>query len=313
VRLKVVNRWRDLEPEQRGAAVALGNFDGVHRGHRRVIADAARAAGALKAPLGVISFEPHPHRVFHPDAEPFRLMTLDQQARTMDALGVDIFYVLPFDGQMARFTDEEFAREVLKGGLGARHVAAGFDVTFGYGRTGDPAALRRYGDIYGFSVSIAEALGDAEAEKYSSSKVRAALKAGHPERAARILGRPFAIEGVVVEGQHLGRELGFPTANVPAGDYVRPRLGVYATRTRLADGREVPGVANFGENPTTGLVEARLEVWLFDFDEDLYGQTLETDLVAFLRPELKFDGLEALVAQIKLDADQARAILTPEI
>ncbi len=311
--LKIIHGWRNLEPEQRGASVALGNFDGVHLGHRRVIADAARAAGALDAPLGVISFEPHPRTVFQPDAEPFHLMTLGQQARIMESLGVDLFYVLPFDAEMAALTDETFAREVLVGGLGARHVAAGFDITFGAGRSGDPAALRRYGERFGFSVSIAEALGDAEADKYSSSAVRAALKAGHPERAARILGRPFAIEGVVVEGQHLGRKLGYPTANVFAGDYVRPKLGVYATRTRLADGREIPGVANFGENPTTGLVEARLEVWLFDFDEDLYGQTLETDLIAFLRPELKFDGLDALIAQIGADAAQARALLTPEM
>ena len=313
MRLKVVNGWRDLEPDQRGAAVALGNFDGVHRGHRRVIADAARAAGALKVPLAVISFDPHPRRVFQPDAEPFRLMTLDQQARALDGLGVDLFYVLPFDETLAHFDDEEFARKVLVEGLGARHVAAGFDITFGFGRTGDPLALQRYGQRYGFSVSIAEGLGDAEAGKYSSSAVRAALKAGHPERAAQILGRPFAIEGVVVEGQHLGRQLGFPTANIAAGDYVRPKLGTYATRTRLADGREIPGVANFGENPATGLVDARLEVWLFDFDEDLYGQTLENDLIAFLRPEMMFDGLEPLIAQIKLDAAWARALLTPDI
>jgi riboflavin kinase/FMN adenylyltransferase len=309
--LKVVNGWRNLEPEQRGASVALGNFDGVHRGHRRVIADAAKAAGALKVPLGVISFEPHPRRVFHPDSEPFRLMTLEQQARVMDALGVELFYVLPFDAQMAHFTDQEFVDRVLVEGLGARHVAVGFDITFGFGRTGNPEAMARYGQAYGFSVSIAEGLGDAGTEKYSSSAVRAALKAGHPERAAEILGRPFAIEGVVVEGQHLGRKLGYPTANIAAGDYVRPRLGTYATRTRLADGREIPGVANFGENPTTGLVDARLEVWLFDFDEDLYGQTLETDLIAFLRPELTFSGLEPLIEQIRLDAEQARALLTP--
>jgi riboflavin kinase/FMN adenylyltransferase len=313
LRLKVLHGWRDLEPEYRGAALALGEFDGVHKGHQRVIALAAAAAGRLGAPLGVISFDPHPRRWFQPDAEPFRLMTVDQQARALDSLGADFFYILPFDAEMAEMTDEVFAREVLAHGLGARHVAAGFDVTFGKGRTGDPEALTRYGEAHGFSVSIAERAGDGEAVKYSSSAVRDALVAGRPERAAEILGRPFAIEGVVVEGQKLGRKLGYPTANVWAGDYVRPRLGSYATRTRFADGREVPGVANFGVNPTTGIVDARLEVWLFDFDEDLYGQTLETDLIAFLRPELKFDGLDALIDQIAQDADRARAILTPPI
>jgi len=309
----MVHGWRDLEPEVKGASLALGEFDGVHKGHQRVIAAAALAARQLHAPLGVISFEPHPRRWFHPDAEPFRLMSLDQQARALDALGADFFYVLPFNADMAQMSDEAFARDVLAGGLGARHVSAGFDITFGKGRTGDPAALIRHGAAHGFSVSIAEKAGDDRAEKYSSSAVRAALQAGHPERATEILGRPFAIEGVVIEGQKLGRKLGFPTANIWAGDYVRPMLGSYATRTRLADGREIPGVANFGVNPTTGLVDARLEVWLFDFDENLYGQTLETDLVAFLRPELKFDGLEPLIAQIAEDAAQARAILTPPL
>ena len=311
--LRIVLGWRDLAAEQRGAAVALGEFDGVHRGHLGVIASAARAAHDQGLPLGVISFEPHPQRYFRPDAEPFRLMTLDQQARALEALGVDLFYVLPFETEMANLTDEAFAAQVLADGLGAQHVAAGFDITFGKGRTGDPDALRRYGEAYGFSVSITERMGDGAVEKFSSSAVREALKAGQPERAAEILGRPFAIEGVVVEGQHLGRQLGYPTANVLAGDYVRPRLGSYATRTRLADGREVPGVANFGVNPTTGLVEARLEVWLFDFNEDLYGQTIETDLVNFLRPELKFDGLEALIDQIRQDAEKARALLMPAI
>lgn len=311
--LQVVKGWRDLPAESRGAAVALGNFDGVHRGHQRVIAAAARAALAQRAPLGVISFEPHPRRWFQPYAAPFRLMNLDQQARAMDNLGVDRLYVLPFDAEMAVMTDEDFAGRVLAGGMGVSHVAAGFDITFGKDRTGDPQALRRYGAAYGFSVSIVERMGDGEAEKFSSSAVRQALSEGRPERATEILGRPFAIEGVVQRGQQLGRKLGFPTANINLDDYVVPRLGSYATRTRLPDGRCVPGVANIGCNPTTGVVEARLEVWLFDFDEDLYGQTLDTDLIAFLRPEVKFDGVEALIAQVMTDAAQARGLLTPQI
>jgi riboflavin kinase/FMN adenylyltransferase len=309
VALRIIEGWRDLGDDARGAAVALGEFDGVHLGHRAVIALAADAGRKLDAPLGVISFEPHPRRFFTPDAEPFELTTRSQQARALEALGADFLYVIPFDPALAAMSDEAFARDVLAEGLGARHVAAGFDVTFGKDRSGDPEALGRYGEAFGFSVSIAPRLGDAEAAKYSSSAVREALKAGNPERAAEILGRPFAMEGVVVEGQHLGRTLGFPTANVGAGDYVRPRLGSYATRTRLPDGRRIPGVANFGENPATGKVEARLEVYLFDFDEDLYGQIIETELIAFLRPELDFEGLEALVAQIADDAANARQVL----
>jgi riboflavin kinase/FMN adenylyltransferase len=308
--LRIVSGWRGLPPEARGASVALGNFDGVHQGHRQVIAEAAKAASALKAPLAVIRFTPHPADILHPPQEPYRLMTGDQQARTLEALGANLLYDLPFD-RIAPLSDEAFAREVLADGLGVRHVAAGFDIRFGHGRSGDADSLKRWGDEYGFSVSIAPRV-TADGAKVSSSAAREAVRAGEVDKAAKILGRPFAIEGVVVEGQHLGRKLGYPTANVFLGDYVRPRLGSYATRTRLADGRVVPGVANIGQNPTTGLVDARLEVWLFDFDEDLYGQTIETELVAFLRPEAKFDSLDELIRQIGADAAAAKAILTPD-
>ncbi|WP_309644080.1 riboflavin kinase, partial [Phenylobacterium sp.] len=178
--------------------------------------------------------------------------------------------------------------------------------------TGSPELMAAYGDELGFTVSVAEALGEGET-KYSSTGVREALRDGRPQDAAAILGRPFAIEGMVERGRQLGRTLGFPTANVALTDYVIPRLGVYATRTRLPDGREVAGVANIGVNPTiAGEIAPRLEVWLFDFDEDIYDQVIETDLIAFLRPEEKFDGLETMTAQVMKDAAQARALLLPE-
>jgi riboflavin kinase/FMN adenylyltransferase len=309
--MRIVRHWKGLSPADQGASVALGNFDGVHRGHQHVIALAARAAGEAKAPLGVVSFEPHPRRIFQPDAPAFRLMKPDQQARALAALGVDLLYVLPFDGEMANLSDRAFVEEVLHGGLGVRHVSVGFDISFGKGRTGSPEGMAALGETLGFGVSVAPAVGDTD-EKFSSTAVRQALRDGRPEAAAAVLGRPFAIEGVVQHGRKLGRQLGFPTANVALDDYVTPRFGVYATRTRLPDGREVPGVANIGVNPTVGEVDPRLEVWLFDFDEDLYDQTLETDLVAFLRPEQKFDGVEAMVDQIREDACQARALLTPD-
>ncbi len=311
MKLKIVHGWKDLAAEDRGAAAALGNFDGVHRGHQQVIAEAARAASALKAPLGVITFDPHPRRLFRPTEPAFRLMTIEQQARVLGGMGVDVLYLLPFDFQMASFSDKEFVEQVLVDGLGVKHVAAGFDISFGKGRTGSPEALAAYGDQKGFGVSIAEPVAGKAGDKFSSTSVRDALREGHPETAARILGRPFAIEGVVRRGQQLGRQLGFPTANVEIVDYVVPKLGVYATRTRLPDGREVPGVANLGNNPTTGAVETRLETWLFDFDEDLYGQVIETQLIAFLRPELKFDSIELMVEQIRRDETDARAIVAP--
>ncbi len=306
--LKIVHGWKSLDPADRGASVALGNFDGVHLGHQAVIGQAATAARACGCPLGVITFDPHPRRLFHPDEPSFRLMTLDQQARALEALGVSRLHVLNFDFEMASFSDREFAQFVLHEGLGVKHVAVGFDISFGKGRTGSPALMKAYGEAFGFGVSVAEAVGEGEG-KFSSTGVRDALRDGRPEDAAAILGRPFAIEGVVRRGQQLGRQLGFPTANVFMADYVTPRLGVYATRTRLPDGRLLPGVANIGKNPTTGEVETRLEVWIFDFDEDLYGQVIETELVAFLRPEEKFGSIELMVEQIHRDEAQARAIL----
>jgi riboflavin kinase/FMN adenylyltransferase len=310
--MRIIDGWKGLEPDERGAAVALGNFDGVHRGHQKVIALAAQAAREQGAPLGVVSFDPHPRQVFQPNQPTFHIMHPDQQARTLAALGVDLFYLLPFDQEMIHLTDREFAVRVLHEGLGVRHVAVGFDISFGYGRTGSPETMKAYGREFGFTVSVAEAVGD-EDEKFSSTRVRKALRDGHPEAAAAILGRPFAIEGVVEHGRQLGRQLGFPTANVALTDYVVPRFGVYATRTRLPDGREIAGVANIGVNPTIpGEIAPRLEVWLFDFDEDIYDQVIETDLVAFLRPEAKFDGLQPLIDQVMADADHARKLLLPE-
>ncbi len=309
--MKVIHGWKTLTPDDRGAAVALGNFDGVHLGHQRVIADAAARARDLKAPLGVISFEPHARMHFEPDAPPFRVMTSRQLARTVEGLGADILYLLPFGVEMAGFSDREFVAEVLVAGLNVRHVAVGFDITFGKGRTGDPASMLRYGEEFGFSVSVADKVEDG-AGKVSSTAVRKVLREGRPELAAAIMGRPFAIDGLVTKGRQLGRKLGFPTANVPLGDYVAPKFGVYATRTRLADGRCFGGVANIGVNPTTGVVDPRLEVWLFDFDEDIYGEIIETDLIAFLRPEEKFASIEVMVAQIRLDEREAKRILAEQ-
>ncbi len=310
--MRIVRSWKGLSEADRGAAIALGNFDGVHRGHQQVIAEAARAALATGAPLGVISFDPHPRRIFQPQAPAFSLMTADQQARALEALGVDLFYILPFDEEMVNLTDRQFAEQVLHQGLGVRHVAVGFDISFGKGRTGSPEIMRAYGAEMGFTVSVAEAVSDGAA-KFSSTGVREALRSGRPDVAAQILGRPFAIEGVVEHGRQLGRQLGFPTANVALGDYVTPRFGVYATRTRLPDGREIAGVANIGVNPTvTGVIAPRLEVWLFDFDEDIYDQVIETDLIQFLRDEQKFVNLEVMTEQVMADARKARELLLPD-
>ncbi|MBU2167630.1 MAG: riboflavin biosynthesis protein RibF [Alphaproteobacteria bacterium] len=322
VSLTVIPDWRDLAPADTGAAVAIGAFDGVHRGHQAVI-DAARAVATARGlPLGVVSFEPHPRRWFQPEAAPFRLMSPGQMERALDGLGVDRLYRLPFDADMAAMTDQAFALEVLGGpqvarsavgqksnGLGIAHAAVGFDFTFGKGRSGSPEALARYGETAGFTVSPVARVDDAHGLKLSSSAVREALQAGDMARATAILGRPFAIEGEVIHGDKRGRTIGVPTLNIALGDYMRPAFGVYATRTRLADGRVIDGVASLGVRPMYLLEQPLLEVWLFDFDGDLYGQTVETDLVAFLRPEATFDGLDALKVQIESDAAAARAAL----
>ena len=308
--VEIVTDWRGLPEGLKGAAVAIGAFDGVHRGHRAVIERARAAAERLEAPLGVVSFDPHPRRWFQPSAAPFRLMTPTQMARALAPLGVERLYLLPFDAEMAAMSDEAFARQVLTGGLGIQHAAVGFDFTYGKDRTGSPEGLRRHGEALGFSVDVTSRIDDADGLKLSSSAVREALKAGDMARTAAILGRPFAIEGEVVHGDKRGRTIGVPTANVRMGDYMRPAYGVYATRSRLPDGRVVDGVANLGLRPMYALDEPLLEVWLFDFDGDIYGQTIETELVAFLRGEMAFDGLDALKIQIDADAAAARAALT---
>ncbi len=307
--LQVVHDWRGLPAAHRGASVALGNFDGVHLGHQRVIAAASEAAARIDAPLGVVSFEPHPRVFFQPDAEPFRVMSLNQQARALEVLGVGLFYALPFGAEMAGMSDEDFARQVLADGLGARWVSVGFDVTYGKGRTGGPEELQAAGGRLGFGVSVVERVADENDLKLSSSAVRDALKAGRPEQAAAILGRPFAIEAEVIHGDKRGRELGVPTANMRLGDYVRPRYGIYAVRARLPDGRILDGVASLGVRPMFETPEPLLEVWLFGFEGNLYGQVMETELIAWIRPEMNFDGLDALRAQIDDDAAQARRLL----
>ncbi len=307
--IQVIRNWRDLPPELRGAAVAVGAFDGVHRGHQAVIASAREAARRLGVPLGVVSFDPHPRRLFQPDAAPFRLMTAGQMARGLEPLGVERLYLIPFDAEMAAMSDEAFARRVLFQGLGIAHAAVGFDFTYGKGRSGSPEGLRQHGEQMAFSVSVSERRDDASGLKLSSSAVREALKAGDMDRAAHILGRPFAIEGEVIHGDKRGRTIGVPTANIAMGDYMRPAYGVYATRTRLPDGRVVKGVANLGIRPMYEIETPLLEVWLLDFDGSLYGQTVETELVAFLRGEMKFDSLDELKVQIDQDAAAARTVL----
>jgi riboflavin kinase/FMN adenylyltransferase len=298
----------DVEPAaQQGAAAALGNLDGVHRGHQAVVA-AARTPGLA---LAAAVFQPHPRRLFQPDAAPFRLQSPAQRARALAALGVDILYEIQFDRALAGLSDAGFCEEILGRRIGAKVVSVGADFCYGRGRMGDAASLGAHGARIGFEARIADAVDDAAAEgKVSSTAIREALGAGDPATAARLLGRPFAIEGAVGPGAQRGRSIGFPTANIALGDYLRPRFGVYAVRADCGDGVWRAGVANLGIKPTVGGVEAPLlEAHLFDFEGDLYGRRVEVALIGFLRDERRFDSFPALLEQIKADAAQARQML----
>jgi riboflavin kinase / FMN adenylyltransferase len=305
--IRIFHDWRDLPSDARGATVALGNFDGVHRGHAEVI-KAAHAARP-KVPLAVLTFEPHPREHFRPDDPPFRLTLSAERATALAQLGVALVYELRFDDAFSHMPAAAFVTEVLHEGLGARHLACGQDFAFGYRRGGDTRFLAAEAEALGIGLTLVPALADAEGP-LSSSRIRRALQDGYPERATEELGRPWTIRGPVVPGDQRGRSIGFPTVNIPLGRHLEPARGVYAVTVRLPDGTARRGVANIGRNPTIaeGLT-SRLEVHLFDFAGDLYGAELAVALHAYLRPELKFPSLETLKAQIAQDAADAKRLL----
>jgi riboflavin kinase/FMN adenylyltransferase len=305
--MEIYHGWRDLPAHARGASVALGNFDGVHLGHAHVL----RTAHAARpdAPLAVLTFEPHPREVFRPDDPPFRLTLAPERAAALAALGVRILYELPFDRAFSTMSAEAFVTEVLHAGIGARHLVCGPDFAFGYRRGGDVAFLATRAEGFGIGLTVATPFGNG-AGPISSTRIRRALQDGYPERAAAQLGRPWTITGEVMHGDARGRTLGFPTANIPLGRHLEPARGVYAVTVRLPDGSTYGGVANIGRRPTVSAgLESRLEVNLFGFAGDLYGQTLAVSLHAFLRSERRFAGIEELRAQIAADAAEARRLL----
>ncbi len=306
--MRTITGWSGLAGSERGASVAMGNFDGVHRGHHAVI-DAARRDDM---PLGVVTFEPHPRAHFFPDTPPFRLMSRTARANRLAKIGVDLLYELPFGPELAGLAPRAFAAEVLAQGLGVGHVVVGADFRFGAGRAGTADQLRALGDELGFEVTIAPLVGGPEAA-VSSTAIRAALSEGRPRDAAAMLGHWHRIDGTVEHGEKRGRELGFPTANLSLKGLHVPRYGVYAARVDVLDGPHAgsyDGAASLGVRPQFGGDEApNLETYLFDFAGDLYGAQMSVGLVAFLRPEQRFDGVDALVAQMGRDCDAARRAL----
>lgn len=306
MRLNGQNRITD---EMRGAIIALGNFDGFHKGHQAVVKAAIDWAKSENRPVIVATFDPHPVRHFKPDTPPFRLTTLDQRERLFTAAGADAMLVFEFDAQLAATTAEDFVEKLLVERFGAAGVVTGEDFTFGKGRAGNVDVMKELGAPLGLATETVSAVNE-DGDVVSSSRIRGALEEGDCETAARLLTRPFAIEGTVIHGDKNGRDLGFPTANVDMGHYLRPKYGIYAVKGRLPDGRVVNGAANLGIRPSFDPPKELLEPHFFDLDEDLYGQVIEVELHHFLRGEEKFDDLDALIVQMEKDCERARLLLT---
>lgn len=302
----------EVSSDVRGGVIALGNFDGLHLGHQAVIGAALKRARKEGRPAAVMTFEPHPRAVFTPDLPPFRLTPLRIKVRLLEGMGIDYLYAQHFDRAFAALTAEDFCRDILARRLGVAHVVVGTDYVFGQGRQGDVAYLAAAGQRLGFAVTAVPPTLCKAGQVVSSTRVRDCLRKGRPTRAADLLGRPWEVEGRVEAGHARGRQLGFPTANLRLGEYLRPRLGVYAIRAGVDRGADTvwhPGVANLGKRPTFGLNDPLLEAHLFDFTGDLYHQHLRVTLLAYLRPERAFPDMASLTAQIADDIKAARAAL----
>lgn len=309
--MRIVRDHQFVSPGDRGASAAIGNFDGIHKGHRAVIDIARGHAERLARPLGIVTFEPHPREVFAPDAPPFRLMNAEAKANRLEKLGIDLLYELAFHRGLARLPPESFARLVIADGLGLSHVVVGADFRFGAGRTGTAIDLERFGTEMGFGVTVAPLLQSDE-DAVSSTRIREALSEGRPRDAAAMLGHLHRIEGAVIRGDQRGRDLGYPTANMSIDGLHPPKFGVYATRVNVLSGPQrgtYDAVSSIGVRPMFGENRPNIETFLFDFSADLYGTHLSVGLVEYLRGERKFDSLNALIAQMDDDSARARAIL----
>ncbi|MRU16124.1 bifunctional riboflavin kinase/FAD synthetase [Roseovarius sp. A21] len=309
--MQIIRDYAYVDQTDRGASVAIGNFDGVHIGHRSVIDIARRAGEAVGAPLGVLTFEPHPREYFAPDAPPFRLMNPEARAHRLEKLGVEKLYQLNFNAALSALTPEEFAVNVIRDGLDLKHVVVGADFCFGKGRAGTAADLQRFGADLGFGVTIAQLLEGDQGE-VSSTAIRQALTDGRPRDAAAMLGHWHRIEGEVVGGEQRGRELGYPTTNMSIEGLHRPRFGVYAVLVDVLSGPHkgsYHGAASLGVRPMFHGEVPNIETFIFDFSGDLYGTELSVALIDYLRPEETFDSLEAFIAQMDADCAKAREIL----
>lgn len=309
--MRIIRDTAFVDPADRGAAAAIGNFDGVHIGHQAVIDLTRKAAETANAPLGIMTFEPHPRSYFSKDPTPFRLMNAEARANRLAKLGVKKLYEVPFNATLASLTPREFAQTIIADQLGLAHVVVGADFCFGKDRAGNVESLTGFGAEMGFGVTVAPIVA-LDTGNVSSTAIRQALTDGKPRDAAAMLGHWHRIEGEVIKGDQRGRELGYPTANMSITGLHPPKFGVYAVKVDVLDGPHkgsYDGAASIGVRPMFGENIPNCETFIFDFKGDLYGTTLSVALVDYLRPELKFDGLDALITQMDADCDQARAIL----
>lgn len=309
--MRIIRDYTYVTDADRGASAAIGNFDGVHIGHRSVIELARTAGERIGAPLGILTFEPHPREYFAPDAPPFRLMGREARAHRLEKLGVERLYEINFNAGLAALSPRDFAENVIRDGLGLRHVVVGSDFCFGKGRAGNAAMLQEFGREMGFGVTIATLL-EGESGQVSSTAIRAALSEGDPRAAAAMLGHWHRIDGPVIGGEQRGRTLGYPTANMSIKGLHPPKFGIYAVLVDVLDGPhkgQYHGAASLGVRPMFQGEEANIETFIFDFTGDLYGANLSVGLVDYLRPEATFDSLEAFIAQMDADCLRARDIL----
>src|SRR6185295_18722719 len=308
--MKIFRHYRDVPDACKGAVVALGNFDGVHLGHQALIGEARRLAVERGAPLGVLAFEPHPQ-------EFFRLTPFRAKARLIAELGADLLFAQTFDAEMAAKSAQQFVLDVLVSGLGVGAIVVGEDFQFGKGRAGNTTVLSYMGEQEGFGVTIFKPVAIDGHGKISSTEIRDALKQGRPQDAARLLGHYWSVEARVEHGDKRGRTLGFPTANMRLVDCLKPAFGIYAVRAKILEDDRIiathDGVASFGMRPMFKVDTPLLETFLFDFDGDLYGKHMAVELIAFLRPEAKLAGLDALKTQIAKDSADARKVLAASI
>jgi len=307
--MKIITSGEVLPKWLRGGVVAVGSFDGYHRGHAAVLARARAIAGREERPLIVATFDPHPSRFFNPSMGPLNLTTLSQCERLFSRAGADVMLVVNYERHIEQFSAEDMVSSWLIDQIGAAVIVTGEHFTFGRDREGDAAWLGLTAAKWGARAEIVPAARDRSGEIVSSNRIRAALRDGDCATATSLLSRPFTVSDTVRHGHKLGRTIGFPTANMLLNDYVRPRYGVYVVRARLPYGRVLDGVANFGIRPMMAVEEELLESHFFDFTGDLYGQTIEIEMIAYLRGELKLSGLDELQEWIGKDSLQARALL----